>query len=87
MPQPLVADSAAQLAAVRLAAGLEPQEFGLGLQGFVRARGHLMADAAQPDRVGRAYVNGLLVHVVVFMGADDVRNQDEYGLSFRVVGG
>src|SRR5579863_4180422 len=48
---------------------------------------HRMADAAELNRVGCAHVDGLLVHVVIFMGAHDVRNQHEYGFSFRVVSG
>src|ERR1700676_5376118 len=46
-----------------------------------------MADPAQLNRIGRAYVQCLLVHLVVFVAAHNVRNQDEDGLGFRMIGG
>src|SRR5580700_812180 len=46
-----------------------------------------MAYPVQLNRVGSAYVQCLLVQVAVFMGANDMRNKDEDGLSFRVISG
>src|SRR5579863_6500791 len=50
-----------------------------------RRRRILMAHLAQLNGVGGAYVQSFLIHIAIFMGAHDVRDEDEDGLSFRVV--